>query len=334
MNTNWVLDTHGDPLGAVRRLVHTLWSQAHLDGMLVPFSDTLEASTRPRLLSDPGELAEFNPFRPLMTLNEAKLVPSLLNSHPHERLGVVVRPCEMRALAEMVRLGALKTDHLLTISVDCLGTFPTSDFQWRAERKGAASLLDQEGLQFARQGGILTYRYRSACQACLSPQAHGADLNIGILGLPVREVLLVSAHDNELAARLGLEGITDGIASSSLVQQRERMLARLDERNARTRAHLLDGLADILPVDLDALVAQFEGCGDCQKCMHVCPICEVDFPQKSADGRYPRSELLDWLVACSGCGMCEQVCPSHQPLSLIFTHIRQQFETAVPPLAG
>jgi formate dehydrogenase subunit beta len=137
MGNHWMLDTHGDPLGAVRRLAFSLWQQARLDGMLVPLSDIHEVSTRPCLL-EPSGLAEFNPFRPLMTINDARLIPGMLKDHPHERLGVVVRACEMRALAEMAKRGAVNLEHLLTISVDCLGTFPVNDIRWRAERKGTA----------------------------------------------------------------------------------------------------------------------------------------------------------------------------------------------------
>jgi Pyruvate/2-oxoacid:ferredoxin oxidoreductase delta subunit len=87
-------------------------------------------------------------------------------------------------------------------------------------------------------------------------------------------------------------------------------------------------LAGILPENLDALVTQFSACGDCQECMQVCPICEIDFPRKGEDGRYLKKDLVNWLVSCAGCGMCEQACPNHQPLNMAFSYIRQQIEPA------
>ena len=35
MNTNWMIHTHGDPLGALQKFVKTLWQQADLDVLVV-----------------------------------------------------------------------------------------------------------------------------------------------------------------------------------------------------------------------------------------------------------------------------------------------------------
>ena len=93
----------------------------------------------------------------------------LLEAHPDARFGVLLRPCEMRALIEMVKHKPLEVDRLVTVCVDCLGTLPVDEYQWRAERKGTGDSLTHEALQFAKQGGIVPYRYRAACQICFSP---------------------------------------------------------------------------------------------------------------------------------------------------------------------
>jgi hypothetical protein len=41
----------------------------------------------------------------------------------------------------------LPTDKLLTICVDCLGTYPIEEFQWRSSRKGSAEGLSWEALK-------------------------------------------------------------------------------------------------------------------------------------------------------------------------------------------
>jgi Fe-S oxidoreductase len=33
---------------------------------------------------------------------------------------------------------------------------------------------------------------------------------------------------------------------------------------------------------------------------------------------------MRWMLSCAGCGMCEQACTQHLPLSTIFGHIREQ----------
>lgn len=324
MNTHWMVNTHGDPLGTLHDLLAKIWQRARLDAMLVPFNSKQEADVQPRLLRDPAQLQRINPFKPLMTLNAARLVPDLLCDYPHERLAVLLRPCEMRALIEMVKHDSFSLERTLTISVDCLGTFPAEDYLWRLERKGSSEKLTQEALHFARQGGIQAYRYRSACQFCVAPDAHGADINIGVLGLPARQYLTLEIRQAHLAQALDLQSLTDGPALPELLAQREALLARQEATRERTRVRLLAGLTDILPDDVAELVKQFENCGACRECLDVCPICSVDYPRQSPGGGFIQEDVMRWMVSCAGCGMCEQVCPNHKPLSAIFTHIRQQ----------
>ncbi len=259
-----------------------------------------------------------NPFRPLMKLNTARLVVDTVKERPGKRIGAVLRPCEMRALNEMAARGALKRSDVWAICADCLGTFPADEFEWRADR--SARGLIHETLQFAPQGGISAYRYRPACQMCSEPGATEGDVNIGVFGLPVRQSMLVNTHN----AGVTLESLTNGWATDDLVRKREHTLAKISERHTRTRERVLTSLGESLPADLHHLLEQFESCGDCQACMNVCPICSVEEPRKDTQGRLVREDVANWLISCAGCGMCEQSCPQHQPLSAIFSHIREQ----------
>jgi len=83
-------------------------------------------------------------------------------------------------------------------------------------------------------------------------------------------------------------------------------------------------LAEVLPKNIEALIDHLEGCGDCQECLDTCPICSIEFPRRGEDNRYLTSDIMRWMVSCAGCGMCEQACPQHQPLSIIFSHIQRQ----------
>jgi formate dehydrogenase subunit beta len=227
---------------------------------------------------------------------------------------------------------------LLTICVDCLGTLPADEYQWRLERMGkslpkqesntteSADDLAKEALKFARQGGIVPYRYRSACQVCTSPAAEHADINIHILGLPVRQQMLVLVNDPALELRLHIETLVAGNADQAIILQHDRVVSRMSERHLRTMERIKEGLGGFLPADVDAVIGQLENCGECQNCLNVCPICSVDRPVRSSDGHYDRTAVMRWLVSCAGCGMCEQSCPSHFPISTIFAHIRQQLD--------
>ena len=318
MNTQWVLNTKGDPLGTVNRFIRQVWQETGLVGMILPSDKENEL----RVVDDPSELDEFNPFQPLMLMNIAGLVPAVLQEHAHGRYGILLRPCELRAFKEVAERKEIKTERLLTICADCLGTFPDEEFEWRSIRKGSDAGLTKEALQFAPQGGIAAYRYRAACQMCVSPGALSADINLGVIGLPVRQSILVDCQPD----LLDWSQFTDMPADQALINKRTLMLSKLVERHSQTRDRVLTGLAEVLPANVEVLLDQFEDCGSCQSCMQACPICTANPPQRSKDGRYERLDVVEWLVDCAGCGMCEQSCPKHLPLSIIFTHVKRSLE--------
>ena len=315
MESNWKIDTHGDPLGALQKFVQALWAQIGLDILVVPPEDGGS------VLESPEQLGSLNPFRPVMKLNTARLVVDAVKKRPGKRLGAMLRPCELRALNEMAARGAVKRNDVLVICTDCLGTFPSDEFEWRTERSTKG--LTKETLQFAPQGGISAYRYRPACQMCAEPGATEGDVNIGVFGLPVRQSLLVNANNDNVV----LISITDGMANDDMAIKREQMLAKISERHVRTRERVLKSLEEELPANLQELLEQFESCGDCQACINVCPICSVDEPRKTAEGKLVREDVVNWMLSCAGCGMCEQSCPQHQPLSAVFSHIREQIDS-------
>jgi formate dehydrogenase subunit beta len=331
MDNSWSLDTHGDPLGKVHDLIRYVWQSANLEGMLVTLSKGTTAHATPRFITDLTAIQQVNPFRPLMVVNAARLIPGLLAEHSQGKIGVLLRPCELRALVEMAKHAPLNLDHLLTICVDCLGTLPADEYQWRLERfeknlpqSETSDELAREALKFARLGGIIPYRYRSACQVCPSPAAQGADINLHVIGLPVRQAMLVSIKDAHIADTIHIDGYANSTGDKSMLLQHELVLSRMNERHTRSMERLTGGLGSLLPVDVDALIQQLETCGDCQKCMDVCPICSVDKPARDAAGHYDRQGVMRWLVSCAGCGMCEQSCARHLPTAAIFAYIRQQ----------
>jgi ferredoxin len=222
----------------------------------------------------------------------------------------------------MVRLDRFRIENLLTLCVDCLGTLPADEFEWRAQRRGSPKGLAQEALHFARQGGIVPYRYRAACQICESPEATQADVNIGVLGLPVRQYLIINIQDKKIASSASL-GHTIPV-DTELLTQHQKVAARLAERGRETREYIFSGLSSMLPTDIHSLVEPLQGCDDCRSCLDVCPICTSNFPHQDAKGEYLIEDVVEWLVNCSGCGMCEQTCPKHLPLTIIFGHIRDQ----------
>ncbi|MFC2028336.1 hypothetical protein ACFLTX_00225 [Chloroflexota bacterium] len=314
----WILDTRGDPLGTVNTFLQAVWNSIGLQGMILASRSRNEL----QIINDYSDLDEINPFQPLMLMNIAGLVPKVLAENPEGIYGILLRPCELRALHEVNKRMEMDSKRLVTICVDCLGTFPDDEFEWRSTRKGSAGGLTREALQFAPQGGIAAYRYRAACQMCTAPGARNGDINLGVLGIPVRQVIIIDG-EQEL---FKWNELTDRPAEKSLTEKREVLLAKMIERHSQTKDRVLTGLVEVLPDNIDNLLDQFDNCGNCQECIDSCPICQTSAPRRMDSGRFHKQDVMDWLVDCAGCGMCEQSCPRHMPLSIIFTHIKKSLE--------
>ncbi|MCX6026825.1 MAG: hypothetical protein NTY23_11300, partial [Chloroflexi bacterium] len=216
-----------------------------------------------------------------------------------------------------VRREKLSRDRLLTIGFDCLSTFAEDDYLEREARQGGAQRMTQEALQFARQGGILAYRNRRACQACPQPVPSEVDIVLGFLGMPVRKSILVLAREEATAASLGLAELTDGPASDALVESRAATVAQVVARNRRTAERFIRALSADLPSDVEELIAFFDKCEPCQQCLESCAIYDGELVVLSERDLGRAARVGRWLAACVGCGMCEQACPREMPLAAL-----------------
>ncbi len=320
MTSHWMLKTHGDPLAATQRFLGALFRTAGLDALLAPLRVGELPSVEPRVLHDAAQMGDLDPFAPLMMVNAAGLAAQYLKAHPDHALGVVLRPCEIRALREVAAREALATERLLIVGVDCVGTFSAEDFAWR----GGAEPLVREALQFVRQGGVAVYRYRLACRLCTDPMPQGVHLTVDLLGLPTRQVILLTARDEETAGRLNLASLTDGPAPAALIGQHQRVLAATVARREHVRRRILEALHTDLAADVEALLAHLIDCAPCRECILACPIASSD-PQLHT-GIPTREAVTNWLAACAGCGMCQEACPQHLPLAAIFARLHDRLE--------
>jgi formate dehydrogenase subunit beta len=300
--------------------------------------ETSHGAVTPALVSDPELLDHANPLAPVMGLNAAPLAGRVSVREPRDRVGVVLRSCELRALVELVKLQQARMDDLVTIGIDCLGTYDVSVYTAMREDGGvdiAAYLATARSGELVAEEGFV---FRDGCQMCEKPHVEGADITLELFGADLSSGIPVSLPD-EMGETLGLSAAGVEAQRSQVIQKV--VAARIevrDERFAEIRERL----------DEEGVEGVFASCIRCHNCMTVCPICYcktclfksqvfdhepvqyANWARRKGAYRMPADTMLFHLtrlnhmvLSCVGCGMCTSDCPADLPVSAVFRAIGQ-----------
>lgn len=329
---------NNDVLAAVQSFLRKLLDSGLVDALYVPLEGA-DGTLIPSLIVDPVLLEDANPLAPVMPINGARAVSALTNKGDTFRLGAVLRPCELRALIELVKLQQASLDKLILISFDCPGTYETIDYQ--ASQRVKNYDLNQY-LNTAREGSepaLEHFGLRTACQMCVQPVPENADINLEIFGSRLDQGIPVTMNE-ELCERLGYlpeEPPAD--------DARQAILDRKIQDRWQVRDRELSAIQEKITAE-GGIAGLFAACIRCHNCMTVCPICycktclfktaAFDHPPEHylhlAERKGATRMLGDTLLfhltrlnhmsaSCVSCGMCTSACPADIPVGAIFSAI-------------
>ena len=266
---------------------------------------------------------------------------------------MVLRSCELRALVELVKLQQASLEDMVTIGVDCLGTYDVAVYT-KMQNDGG---MDVVALLATAQNGALApqdgYAFRDACQMCEKPHVEGADITLELFGADLKTGIPVSvagAYSEAIAEKLGLVPAEGTKRRAEVVDKvvTERTKVR-DARFAEIRARLeQEGVEGILAA-----------CVRCHNCMTVCPICYcktclfksptfdhepmqyVNWARRKGAYRLPADTMLFHLtrlnhmvLSCIGCGLCTSDCPAELPVGRVFRAIGQEVQKTFDYVPG
>jgi formate dehydrogenase subunit beta len=262
-----VVEVQGSTLSTIQGILRSLLERGAVEALLVPMR-LPGGGVAPMLVRDAAALDRADPLAPVLPINAARAASQLTMTEHREKLGVVLRACEIRALVELVKFQQAKLDNTLIVGIDCLGTYGVTAWQAADNQQqvvdellaGAVSgeLQPQEGMAF-----------RAACQMCEQPLPEGEHvaLTVGLVGVEAGQLCLQARDDvaGSLGEALGVAA--DGAPAGREEATQKLIAARTEARDAafagfRGRVHSMDGL-----------LAEFSTCIRCHNCMINCPIC-------------------------------------------------------------
>jgi hypothetical protein len=338
MNVNRMIEVEReDPVRTLQKFLANWWDAYQMESLLAPAEIDDRELIGTRVIQNRSDLADVNPFAPVMLSNAARTADRYIQDHPSERVGVILRPCELRVYHELHkrRLDPVDDSQAVIIGIDCLGTFLPENYRQMVAQRGAANIL-AETLVNAAEGGLRPQPFRTACQICDWPAPRGADLTVGAIGINSSQFLLLIARDEATDHRLGLSDLTDHPATEYQVSHRETVVGAIADIRAAIRKNMVEEMATSRHFgDLGSVLAWLANCDLCGRCLNACPLYDGELdallgkPQPRHADRSPLAQMAAvsrWLTSCGGCGMCEETCDHGVPLILLISALSHRIQ--------
>jgi formate dehydrogenase subunit beta len=333
----------------------TMLRDGNIDGLMVAQHLPTKSSVMPTLVTDPDKLDTADPLAPVFPINAAKVVSKLTRKPLRGKVAVVLRPCEIRAFIELVKLKQGRVEDVVLIGVDCLGAYSNVKYPDFAGDNGMEATLRfyrniQEGKGTACDG----FDVSPACKACEYPIPANADVLIGLVGVDLKDHLLAKANTprgEDLLENLGL-------SSTSEPEKRAKEIEKLVAERLAYRDQMFAETSEATS-DVEKLVSYLGNCVNCYNCRVACPVCyckECVFLTDVFD--HEPSQYLRWAkrkgilkmptdtvffhltriahmsTACIGCGQCSNACPNNIPVMEIFRTVAHHTQKAFDYEAG
>lgn len=340
---------NSDPLVALRGFLRHLLESGLVEALYLPL-EIDGGAVVPALVVDPEQVAHANPLAPAMSINGARAVSALTRKRTPARLAVVLRPCELRAFIELVKLQQASLEDVTLISLDCPGTFEWTDFI-EIQRSGNLDLTGY--LDAGSRGEVLASpALRIACQMCTHPIPGQVNIHLRLFGADLTKGIPIELDEGiaDLLEMVEVEEVNpagrESIVNSLLAKHEQARKNELEQMQARLGAD--GGFSEV-----------FSSCIRCYNCSTACPVCYCKnclFRTSSFDHapehylnsahlkgamRLPGDTILFHLtrlnhmgLSCVSCGMCTSACPSEIPVGVVFSLIGGQVQRVFDYLPG
>jgi formate dehydrogenase subunit beta len=342
-------------LASLQEFFQSILQMEDISAILVPQRLPMKNVVMPTLVTDPERLEGVDPLAPYFPMNASKIVSKLTRRPMGGKSVVVLRPCEIRAFTELVKLKQGLTEEVVVIGLDCLGAYNNMDYLRLVGEdtteftvRFCKSVLSGNGSPL--EGTDLA----PACRACEHPVPKNADILLGLFGMDTDKAFLIQTQTpsgGEIIGRLGLPAFEEPAA-------RKKALASLISERISTRDKMFAETKEATD-SLEKLTVYLANCVNCYNCRVACPVCyckecvfvtdvfnhdpsqylqwskrkgAIKMPTDTVF--YHMTRLAHMSTACVGCGQCSNACPNDIPVMELFRTVSQRTQEAFDYEAG
>jgi formate dehydrogenase subunit beta len=302
-------------------------------------------TVQPQLVEKEEDLKDF-PLTPLIAFGYARTDSASKYLHKsvagamNEKVGLIARPCDTRALIELAKIKQVNLDNLFVIGIEDRGMLPKAAREMRSIKDFDATQIVKEkvgenGLIVKMEDGKakeLNLSVAENCLRCYRKIPVVADLTVSDLGIPIDsdEIILKVYSDK------GSEVLKkSGIKTKALPDKEKK--AHLDKYNEiieKAKEKRAKDLEEWDKLSQEEKMAELLKCTMCNTCIRGCPVCycvDCILMKKRKDktidtATYQLTRVAHDADRCVECGNCDNNCPQNLPLSLYFQSLNEAFK--------
>jgi formate dehydrogenase subunit beta len=309
-------------------------------------SQTIDRFTvSPKLVEKPEDISSF-PLSSLIaygyarTDTAAKYLHKSVQGALKEKVGLIARPCDTRALIELAKIRQINLDNVFVIAIEDRGMIPKAGREIKKIKdvdptKIVKEKISDKGLIVKMDDGStneLNLAVAENCLRCYRKLPIVADLSVSDLGIPIDsdEIILKIYSDK------GSDVLEkSGISKKSLPDDVKKVhTEKYDDIIAKAKEKRAKDLEEWAKVPQEEKIARLLKCTACGMCIRGCPVCYcIDCillskkKAKTIDNiSYQLTRIAHVADRCIECGNCENNCPMNLPLSLYFQSLNEVFK--------
>jgi formate dehydrogenase subunit beta len=310
-------------------------------------------TVQPKLVEKEDDIKDF-PLTPLIAFGYArtdsasKFLHKSVEGAMKERVGLIARPCDTRALIELAKIKQVNLDNLFIIGIEDRGMLPKAGREMRAIKDIDATKIVKEkvgenGLIVKLEDGStkeLNLTVAENCLRCYRKIPVVADLTVSDLGIPVdSDEIILKVYSDKGSDVLDKSGISKKPIPDKIKKAHSDKYNEIIEKAKEKRAKDLEEWDKLSQKEK---IAELLKCTMCNTCIRGCPVCycvDCILQKKRKDktidkATYQLTRIAHDADRCVECGNCDNNCPQNLPLSLYFQSLNEAFKKKFKYEAG